>query len=519
MKFYISEKDYSRPNAQIEKSHFKINEETAVRSYKKWFFSNLRQFGEIIPLRERAGRGKLKALLGRQDAISVSVNFFLERDLPQVPHRSLWLTLGSLLFPQLLYNLRYLPTAQVNLVSTHFQLCRLRSWFGRLLPKTVVFSNKIDQDYYTIPDKRQRLIARKKQGIGENTVHIIYAGRWIVTKGICQLIRALDIWPMPNIVLTLVGNIEEQNRLAFSFTRHDTFLRFLHEEMLQLKERPWLRFQQTKEKEGLRDLFWSADLFVNLSIHPDEDFGVTPREAISCGVPVVTTNFCGLKPLAEAMPWKGVDTYPTLSGSRFSLRQFRVLLQRAIRERYLLTAKQYRNFVIEECNPEISRKNLAEAIGYLRERPPEVPLNIKNAERNIKKQLLNSVDDNVFKYFVNARRELPHGAYMYGDAPSHYAFPMVQGIYSAMSSPPKVEKNSKWRGFFRIALWGQESALIEFGFPGPRMRRYKEKLWRHLLKSMHCVEPNEYLIIPKDKEQIAIVQELVDLGYLVSDEY
>ena len=521
MKFYILERDYSGVFKKKQEDSFKVNQGTAVIAYKKWFFGCLNRFGKIIPISEKIEREekKLKRLLGKSDAIFVSVNFLLEKNLiSKVPHRLLWLSLGSLLLPHYLYNFKYLPSAQVDLVSTQFQMDRIKFCLGNLAPEMAFFSNKVDTDYYTLPDNKQRLKARKKQGIREGQLHIIYAGRWIVTKGICQLIRSLDIWPVSdNIVFTLVGNIEEEFGLAFSFAQHKTFSHFFNEEILRNKQRPWLRFQEAKDKQELRDLFWSADLFVNLSIQPDEDFGVTPRQAMACGLPVVTTNFCGLRPLADNMPWKGIDTYPTLFGCRFSLRQFRALLQRAILERNWLSNQQYRNFVLKECNPKILKDNLKKAISYLLKRPAEKALDLEKNERDIKRQLFNVVDNRVFKYFVDTRKELPPGAYVYGDGPLHYAFPVAQGIYSAMSAPPKVEKNSKWRGFFRIAFWDKEKALIEFGYPGPRIRRYPKKLWNSLVKCAHSFKPEEYLIIPRDKDQIAVVQELVDLGYLVPE--
>jgi hypothetical protein len=88
-----------------------------------------------------------------------------------------------------------------------------------------------------------------------------------------------------------------------------------------------------------------------------------------------------------------------------------------------------------------------------------------------------------------------------------------------MSAPPKVESNSKWQGFFRIGFWDREMALVELGYPGPRIRRYSEKSWNSLIKCVSQFKPDEYLVVPKDKKQIAIVQELVDLGYLVPKDY
>ena len=521
LKFYILENDYLYCLKNDKEGRLAINAETSVIAYKGWFLDCLRQFGRVILVNEsKLKEPAFKLLLKKKDALFVSVNFLPVCDLLlKVPHRLLRLSLGALLLPKGLYASKCLPSAEVTLVSTKFQADRLNSYLEPLTPKMAVFSPKIETDYYVMPTKLQRSFARRIHGIKEGEYHIIYAGRWLVTKGICQLIRTLDIWPLSNIVLTLAGNVEEDNRIASSFAHHKTFSQFLSNELLGNIQRHQLRFQQAKDKKELRELFWSADLFVNLSIQPDENFGITPREAMSCGLPVLTTNFCGLQPLAETMPFKGVDTYPTLSGSRFSLKQFRVLLQRALSERNLLPGGYYRKVVTEECNPKTQKDNLKDALAYLLKRPPEKPLNKGITQRNIKKKLLASVDDRVFEHYIDLRKELPTGAYTYGDGPSNYAFSIAQGIYSAMVFPPKVKKGSIWRGFFRNALWEREKALIEFGFPGPRIRRYPKELWRSLIKSVHYQKSNEFVIIPEDKGQILITQELVDLGYLVSDDY
>jgi len=231
----------------------------------------------------------------------------------------------------------------------------------------------------------------------------------------------------------------------------------------------------------------------------------------------VTTNFCGLRALADNMPWKGLDTYPTLFGCRFSLRQFRSLLQNAITRRVLLSAQQYRDFILKDCDPEISKDNLKEAIEYLLKKPPEKNPNLEKTGKDIKRKIFNAADGRIFKYYLDSRKELPLGAYVYGDGPSHYGFPLVQGIYSAISAAPKVEKNSTWRGFFRIGLWDKENALVEFGYPGPRIRRYPKRTWGCLVKCTRYVEPDEYIIKPKEKDQVEVVQELADLGYLVPE--
>jgi len=519
MKFYILKDIFQMVNDKRNSS--KLNAWTSVVAYLNWLLKCVSCFGKIIPLDEEIREDDFAAILGKPEAIFLSShNTGKDIRWSKIPRRTLNLSLGGLLNPEGLLTAKYQSHAQIELVSTQFQLEQLKYYFNDSVPEMSVFPPKVDTDFYVPPDINQRLVARQKEGIRERQLHIVYAGRWIVTKGICQLIRILDIWPMSNIVLTLVGDVEYNNNFDFSFAQHSTFMHFLNEEILQRERRSWLRLHPAKDKKALRELFWSADFFVNPSVQPDENFGITPREALSCGVPVITTNFCGLRPLAESLPWKGVDTYPSLFGSRFSLKQFQAVLLEAIRKCKLLSPKQYHNIIIKECDVATSMKRLRWAIDYLKNKAAEKSIDIRKTKCEIKKRLYRCIDGRVFNNFINTMIELPKGNYVYGDCPSDRRLPIIQGIYSAKSTPPEVQRGSKWRGFFRIVLWEKERAILEFGFPGPRVRRYPRGLWSSLINCSNPQKsPNEYVFIPKDKTQISIVQELVDLGYLVSDDY
>jgi len=516
MKFYILSEDYCCRPPDSKAGLRGLYEGTSVAEYKKWFFSSLGRFGRIIPIGMTEKENTIARVLDRPDTIFLSANIASASiDWSMIPHRLLQLSLGSLLLPQHLFEARSLATAQVQLVSTDFQRDQIISYVRNAAPRMEVFPPRVDTDFYIPPRGHERLRARRKQGLAKKNIHIVYAGRLIVTKGICQLIRILDRWPIPNVVLTLVGDIEQDNKVGFSLAQHKNFAYFLEDEILRQRPRPWLRFQQPKQRCDLRELFWSADLFVNPSIQPDENFGITPRQAAACGVPVVTTDFCGLRPLAENMPWKGAHTYPTIAGSRFSLKGFRELLERALIEKSLLTPADYHAAVAQECNADGSLKNLESALHYLRQRPTEKMLRRKNSEADIKRHLFRCVATEAFARYLQLRKAAPRGAGVYGDTPFDPAFAIVQGIYSFLSSPPIVERNTPWSGFFRIAFWDKESTLVEFGFPGPRICRYPKTLWRSLSSCIRRLEQDEYAVIPKNKTQVAIVQELADLGYLV----
>jgi len=518
MKFYIFKQDYESISRQKNNATCRLNEGTAVIRYKQWFFECIGEFGEIITLDENIEIKQLASFLNKPDAIFISVHCFLNNPrFNKVPRRMLRLALGAALYlPEELYTFKYLPSAQVNLLSTDFQIDRLKLMFSDLMPRMYSFPSNVDIDYFVPANKQQKKLARKKYGLKDRQIHLLYAGRLIITKGICQLIRVLDLWPMHNIVLTLAGNIEPDNKLAYSSADHKTFSDYLDNEILQ-KKRSWLRIISAKNKEDLRELFWSADLFVNPSVHPDENFGVTPREAASCGLPIVTTNFAGLCPLAQSMPWKGLDTYPTISGPRFSLIGLYHLLQVAIKDYKRYSPGDYRKSIINNCDHAIAKNNLKLAIEYLKTKPAEKPINTDVISK-VKQRLLNVVDQRALELLLNPKQKLPAGSYVYGDGPFHPVFPIVQGLYSAVSAPPLVEKHTKWRGFFRISMWEQERALVEFGFPGLRIKRYSKKMWNTLGKCVGLTKSNDCQIIPRDAVQVSQVQELVDLGYLVSDD-
>jgi hypothetical protein len=265
----------------------------------------------------------------------------------------------------------------------------------------------------------------------------------------------------------------------------------------------------------LRQLFWSADVFVNPSIQPDKDFGVTPRQAMACGVPVVTSNFAGLAPLARDMPWKGLDSYSTLYGSRFSLKQLRRLLQRALRGGDKAYGEFSRDAVLKECNPALLRKNLQAALDWLVQCPPEVALSLEGSKRKLEKRLLENIDVASIRYLSTYKKGKPPGTTVFGDDLVDCSFPMVQSLYSAKPASPRVEKNTLWRGFFRLGLWEREHALVEFGYPGPRMRYYGRDDWQTLSRCARFFR-GEYFFTPSSERECLLIQELVDLGYLVA---
>lgn len=517
MKFYILQEELGFNASRLSGEALEVNAGVSVDAYRSWFLKCLKRFGSIMPLGRRdLTEQNLTALLKKDNAIFVMMSVVSYAvDWRRIPHRLLELSLGRLMLPEYQFTARHLPSAEVQLVSTLFQAQCLRETFGTAVPRTEVFAPRIDTDFYVPADSSQRKRARKAFGVKEGQTHIVFAGRWTPTKGACQLIRMLSRWPLEHAVVTITADTAlQQYRSAASGEQF--FSIFMQQELLGAK-RPWLRiYPETKDRRCLRELFWSGDVFVNPSVQPDENFGITPREAASCGLPCVTTNFCGLRPLAESMPWNGVDSYPTPAGLRFSLRELRGKLSSALSLRHRYLPAYYRDRLLEECSTDKAIKGLQNAIAYLGSRPAELPLAEPSVISSIKKQLLRKLDERMLKFLFKTDKEIPEPVLFYGDRPFEYSLPAVQSIYAAKSTPPKVGRNQCFGGFFRVGLWPGEQVLVEFGSPHARFRHFQKREWDALTGCAH-MRGGEYVFIPKNKNQVTLLQDLVNLGYLVSE--
>jgi len=93
----------------------------------------------------------------------------------------------------------------------------------------------------------------------------------------------------------------------------------------------------------------------------------------------------------------------------------------------------------------------------------------------------------------------------------------IQSLYTTLNSPPEVNKQNVYRGFWRIGIWEEESAIVEFGFPGPRFCRFNNMKWVELKKCIQTAELDEIVFVPTNSIQCKIVQRLLDLGYVVPD--
>ncbi len=254
--------------------------------------------------------------------------------------------------------------------------------------------------------------------------------------------------------------------------------------------------------------------------------GATPREAILCGVPTVVTDFCGLGQLANTNGGM-VNTYATLGGVRYSLKQLSDEVHKimAWTEKEKKFNKHYNSDrVADECDTKKSEQSLKTATEQLLKIPlGEAPIGGWRSKERLDKWMKKAPKS--FKEAVAlAKTSYPEGLYVDGTGEiglGWYSEPhflkAIQGIYTTYPIPPRVEKDKCYRGFWRIAIWKEEKAIVEFGFPGPRIKRYNKTDWEFLIQSIKIIENTEPVFYPSDSKSIDLVKDLLELGYVVPD--
>lgn len=152
------------------------------------------------------------------------------------------------------------------------------------LDKLSVLTPGVDLNTFKPINKK---VAKKKIGADQSHKLILFVGRIDPLKGIDVLLYAIKIikqrYPNLNFCLWIVGAGRELNWL---------------EEIKKLLEiTPQVKFVGRKTKEELPFYYNSAEMVIMPSQY--ESFGIAALEAISCGVPVITTDVAGISNLLD----------------------------------------------------------------------------------------------------------------------------------------------------------------------------------------------------------------------------
>jgi glycosyltransferase involved in cell wall biosynthesis len=520
MRFLVHQEDYRIDSSEYsDEASQKLSASTSVNKLKLEFYGGLKDIGQLIQIGDETDKSELKALCLAGNTIYASMH----GNPPDWLHcRFLNHSLGSFLLSGGFLRGWNLIESTVNLVTSSRQKNQMGHGLGNSCPNLGVFTPGIENELFYPSEEGKRTTSKKN-------FRITYSGRLIANKGIAQAVRALNFWPIPGASLQLIGDFEPDFFLYHSNACHTTFPMFFQREVID--KSPYLTISQkeAKPREGLREEYWESDCFIYPSFHEDENFGLAPREAILSGLPVIVSDFCGLGNLCNTSGF-AIKTYPSLAGVRFSLRELADSLHKIkirTREETVLNSSNDAAFVKKECDRTIAKRDLAEAIHSLMQKPVGPPP-IGGWRSKDRVDRWDKSGNILFEKAVQLRNELPlDGLYVDGTgfppegsyfSNSHF-MQAIQSLYTSLPLPPEAEKNKIYRGFWRIGLWAEENAIVEFGFPGPRVFRLSPNDFLNLKECGFQTNLGEVAFLPKKASQLILIQKLIDLGYLVPDEF
>lgn len=161
--------------------------------------------------------------------------------------------------------------------------------------------------YYFSEDERQGF--RRENNIRDHEQVILYTGRVSLQKNVDVLIsnfvKMCKSSPFP-VKLWVVGSFDD---LGAEFQGIHTRDGYMFSKIQKLLEnipdiaKSSIQFWGHQEKETLRKLNNAADMFMSFSLYHDEDFGMSPAEALSCGLPTLLTDWGGYSSFASSNRW------------------------------------------------------------------------------------------------------------------------------------------------------------------------------------------------------------------------
>ena len=164
---------------------------------------------------------------------------------------------------------------------------------------------------------RQKL--RDSWGFKPDDFVLVYAGRVTIEKNVHAIIEAVAelIRLEYPVKMIIVGKIED---VPFrEFQMHPVNVEGKIKDLIEasgISEHVTIQEWQTPHK--LNEVLNTADAFINLTLHHDENFGLSQVEAMSAGLPVIGTAWGGLKDTILALDVGfSIDTWVTTHGIRY----------------------------------------------------------------------------------------------------------------------------------------------------------------------------------------------------------
>ena len=160
-----------------------------------------------------------------------------------------------------------------------------------------------EKDFYY--SEKIRESSRNKLQLKENQLGFVYTGRISYQKNILALIKSFSFFlnnTNINSKLYLAGQFDDiyQPFLGKHFKENEFFYYFnLLLDELPIQNRNKIVFLGHLNPDELKELYNGCDYYISLSVHNDEDYGMSPAEALCCGLPCILTDWGGFSSFAK----------------------------------------------------------------------------------------------------------------------------------------------------------------------------------------------------------------------------
>ena len=521
----VDNDEFHELNTSLSREEHELDSSTSVSRLKRDFFQCLSTIGRVHRFNSRC-ESEMKEVRRALSMPSVICASFHENP-PENYCRLLQHTKGGLMLPGGFLGGWTFRESTINLVETERQRAQLNSALGSSGPRLGVFAQRLAEEVFAPRIQAERMRLRESFNVKPNTTHLLYAGRFIANKGIVQLVRALNLWPISGAVLTLIGTFEDNFPISQSDSTHFVFRDFFRREVLDRSDHLKVNTLSPMSQKRLSNWYASADVFMYPSFHEDEASGNAPHEAVISGMPSIVTDWCGLGQLGRFTRGGYIRTYATLAGVRYSLAELRESVCRVSlleKRRDARIANADAAWVREAFNPVRMRESLTDTISSLLQVPAGPPPS-GGWRCDQRARRLGEIAPSKFNHAVKLAGEpAPHGLYVDGggcggdlSVSLPHLLHAIQSIYTTWPVPPRVCAGVLLRGFWRVSLWPEERAIVEFGFPGPRLLRHDQESWEAIISSASIGPLGDVELRPVSTRSIEVLQRAVDLGYLVPD--
>jgi len=178
--------------------------------------------------------------------------------------------------------------ADRRIFRLHFDACPARQ---------VLLPFGVDTAAFRPPDPRAREELRRELGVKREEVLFLSVGRITAEKNVQSVLKLFAdvVERHPRAKLAVAGPFSDFPFREFRTGPYE--LRPLFDQLLAASPALRVRTRLLGEVQApnLPSLYGAADAFINLTRHHDENFGYTQVEAMACGLPVVGTDWGGLK--------------------------------------------------------------------------------------------------------------------------------------------------------------------------------------------------------------------------------